>query len=197
MVEKDNNAADKDGGGLRSRHNSGLGKFCHLPCGGLSLPFRVTVVLLRQVLTTSRVGELVPREVPVLQGDDTVAQAVSQMRAHSHGSALVCRDGQLTGIFTERDLLRLIAEDVPLEKPVADVMTASPQTVTPADSLMTVIRLLDEGGYRRLPVVDVAGHPVGLVDVKSVVHFLVEHFPAAVYNQAPRALLNAKNREGA
>jgi CBS domain-containing protein len=154
-------------------------------------------VLLRQLLATSRVRQLVPKEVPVLRTDDSVAQAVSQMRAHSHGSALVYRDDELAGIFTERDLLKLVSQGKSLDLPVSSVMTVDPRTVSMEDSLLTVIKLMDEGGYRRLPVVDKAGSPVGIIDVKSVMHFLVEHFPAAVYNQAPRALLNAKSREGA
>src|SRR5262245_47994326 len=119
------------------------------------------------------------------------------MRAHSHGSAMVCREGRLAGIFTERDLMKLLATDQTLEQPLSSVMTPRPRTVTLDDTLMTVIQLMDEGGYRRLPVVTASGSPVGIVDVKSVVHFLVEHFPKAVYNQAPRALLNARDREGA
>jgi CBS domain-containing protein len=154
-------------------------------------------VLLRQVLTTSRVGQLVPKDVPVLKTEDSVAQAVSQMRSHSHGSALVYRGERLAGIFTERDLLKLVSQGKSLDGPVSSVMTADPRTVHMDDSLLTVIQLMDEGGYRCLPVVDKAGLPVGIIDVKSVMHFLVEHFPAAVYNQAPRALLNAKSREGA
>jgi CBS domain-containing protein len=161
------------------------------------VPKRVRVVLLRQVLTTSRVGQLVPKDVPVLKTEDSVAQAVSQMRSHSHGSALVYRGEQLAGIFTERDLLKLVSQGKSLDVEVSSVMTADPRTVHMDDSLLTVIKLMDEGGYRRLPVVDKAGLPVGIIDVKSVMHFLVEHFPAAVYNQAPRALLNAKSREGA
>lgn len=154
-------------------------------------------MFLRQLLTTSRVGQLGPKEVPVLREDQSIAEAVRAMRTHSHGSAMICRDGKLTGIFTERDLMKLLAAGKTLEQPVVSVMTASPQTVALDDALMTVIKLLDEGGYRRLPVVNSSGSPVGIVDVKSVVHFLVEHFPKAVYNQAPRALLNSKVREGA
>ncbi len=154
-------------------------------------------MFLRQLLTTSHVGQLGPKEIPVLQGEQAVSEAVRQMRAHSHGSAMVCRDGKLIGIFTERDLLKLLSEGKSLDLPLSQVMTSRPRTVSPDDTLMTVIQLMDEGGYRRLPVVDSAGSPVGIVDVKSVVHFLVEHFPKAVYNQAPRALSRARDREGA
>jgi CBS domain-containing protein len=110
---------------------------------------------------------------------------------------MVCRDRKLVGIFTERDLMKLLAAGKSLDLPLSQVMTAGPRTVALDDDLMTVIQLMDGGGYRRLPVVDSSGSPVGIVDVKSVVHFLVEHFPKAVYNQAPRALLNARDREGA
>ena len=154
-------------------------------------------MFLHQLLSTSHVGQLTPKEVPVLRGEQTIADAVLEMRSHSHGSAMVCRDGKLVGIFTERDLMRLLAAGETLEQPLSAVMTANPRTVKLDDPLMLVIQFMDEGGYRRLPVVNAAGSPVGIVDVKSVVHFLVEHFPKAVYNQAPRALLNARDREGA
>jgi CBS domain-containing protein len=157
----------------------------------------VHLVFLRQLLTTSRVGQLAPKAVPVLRGDQTISEAVAAMRAHSHGSAMICLGGKLVGIFTERDLMRHLAAGKDLDEPVSSVMTADPRTVALDDALMTVIQLMDEGGYRRLPVVNASGSPVGIVDVKSVVHFLVEHFPKAVYNQAPRALLTARDREGA
>lgn len=157
----------------------------------------MNVLFLRQLLTTSRVGQLVPKEVPVLRGEQTIAEAVREMRSHSHGSAMICRDGKLTGIFTERDLMKHLAAGKALDQPVGSVMTVGPRTVALDDALMTVIQLMDEGGYRRLPVVNSSGSPVGIIDVKSVVHFLVEHFPKAVYNQAPRALMNARDREGA
>ena len=157
----------------------------------------MSAVFLRQLLTTSRVRQLAPKDVPILKGEQSVAEAVREMRAHSHGSAMVCREGKLIGIFTERDLLKLLAAGTRLDQPLSAAMTSRPRTVSIDDTLMTVIQLMDEGGYRRLPVVDASGSPVGIVDVKSVVHFLVEHFPKAVYNQAPRALLNARNREGA
>jgi CBS domain-containing protein len=157
----------------------------------------VNLVFLRQLLTTARVGQLAPKEVPVLREDQTISEAVGAMRAHSHGSAMVCRDEKLIGIFTERDLLRHLAAGHALDQPVSSVMTRDPRTVALDDDLMTVIQLMDEGGYRRLPVVNASGSPAGIVDVKSVVHFLVEHFPKAVYNQAPRALSTARDREGA
>lgn len=152
---------------------------------------------LRDVLNTAKVAELTVKAVPVLAAADTIADAAARMREHSHGSALICDQGKLVGVFTERDLLRFVASGRPFSTPLAGVMTVHPRTILTDDLLITVIGLMDQGGYRRLPVVDATGAPAGIVDVKTVVHFLVEHFPAGVYNQAPIAQQTSKDREGA
>jgi len=154
-------------------------------------------MFLRELLNSSKVAELSLKSVPTLAATDTVSDAAQQMRQHSHGSALICRDGKLVGVFTERDLMRFLASNRSMETPLVDVMTAEPRTIQSEDTLLTVIGLMDQGGYRRLPVVDEAGVPAGIVDVKSVVHFLVEHFPSGVYNQSSHAQQTAKAREGA
>jgi CBS domain-containing protein len=152
---------------------------------------------LRSILQSTRVGDLELTPCPILQPTATVAEAAAAMRQESHGSALVCAVGKVVGIFTERDLLRVIAADRGLSMPLSHVMTNNPKTVTTADTLFEVARSMDEGGYRRLPVVDAVGVPTAIVDVKALVHFLVEHFASAVYNQASHKQLTAKDREGA
>jgi CBS domain-containing protein len=152
---------------------------------------------LRSILISTRLGELTLASWPTLTPRDSVAAAAERMRAEGHGSALVCSEGRLVGIFTERDLLRVIANGRDLTMPLGEVMTSEPRTVTTETTLFEATNLMDEGGYRRLPVVDGDGRAVGIVDVKTVTHFLVEHFPAAVYNQASHAQLLARHREGA
>lgn len=153
---------------------------------------------LRSILTSTQVGELTSRHHPTLKASDTIASAANEMRRVSHGSALVCDDdGKLVGIFTERDLLKLIHSGGNLESPVSEAMTANPKTVSTTDSLLDATRYMDEGGYRRLPVIDQQGQPVGIVDVKTVAHLLVEHFPQAVYNQASHSEMTARGPEGA
>jgi CBS domain-containing protein len=152
---------------------------------------------LRSILRSTRVGDLKLTPCPILSPNATVAEAAVAMRRQSHGSAMVCTAGKVVGIFTERDLMRVIASGKGLEVPLSQVMTANPKTVTDAETLFEVARSMDQGGYRRLPVVDSTGRPSAIVDVKALVHFLVEHFPAAIYNQASHEQLTAKDREGA
>jgi len=81
--------------------------------------------------------------------------------------------GKLVGIFSERDLLLKVAGDNPpvLDRPVREVMTANPETVTPDDSLAFVLHKMDVGGYRHVPVVD-QGQPLGVVSVRDMLHHL-------------------------
>jgi len=115
-----------------------------------------------------------------------VADAVDLMRRDNVGCVLVCDGDRLVGLFTERDLMtRVLAVGKPLSHPVAEVMTPDPETVSPKDPVRLAVRKMKAGGHRHLPVVDEAGRPVGMVSVKGVVRYLVEHYPAAVYNQPP------------
>ncbi len=152
---------------------------------------------LQNILTSTEVGELTYKARAKLLPGNTVADAADVMRTRSHGSALICEEEKLVGIFTERDLLRHIANNGNMEIVISEVMTANPETVQSTDHLSDVVRLMDEGGYRRLPVVNPDGSPIGFVDVKTIVHFLVQHFPEAIYNQASHTQLIAKHREGA
>jgi hypothetical protein len=43
----------------------------------------------------------------------------------------------------------------------------------------------------------VDGRPIGILSIKRVIHYLVEHFPAAVYNLPPRTQGTPHTREGA
>jgi CBS domain-containing protein len=116
----------------------------------------------------------------------TVADAVNLMRRENVGCVLVCDAGRLAGLFTERDLMcRVLAVGKPLSMSIAEVMTPEPVTVLPRDPIRIALRKMKAGGHRHLPVIDDDSRPVGLLSVKRVVRYLVEHYPAAVYNQPP------------
>lgn len=129
--------------------------------------------------------------------EQTVAEAVELMRAKGVGCVLVCEQNKVMGIFTERDLVRrVLGPGLSLQSPLRDCMTGKPVTVQAKDSITKAVKLMEEGGYRHLPVVD-KGKPVGMLSVKRIVHYLVEHFPATVYNLHPDPQTAGDHREGA
>ena len=128
----------------------------------------------------------------------SVAEAAALMREKKVGCLLVCRDDRVVGIFTERDLMRkVLAAGKPLTLPVADVMTPDPVQVHRKEPIGAVIRRMEEGGYRHLPVVDDAGRPVGVLSVKRIVHYLVEHYSPTICNQPPDPAVVPEAAEGA
>ena len=137
-------------------------------------------------LMVESVGRLQPPPPLCLGHDASVRDAVDLMRLHRVGCVLVCRAGRLAGLFTERDLLRrVLAPGRCLSVPLGDCMTADPVVVRKTESIGAAIRLMEEGGYRHLPVVDEAGRPVGVLSVRRIVHYLVEHFPSTVHCLPP------------
>ena len=86
------------------------------------------------------------------------------MRERHVGAVLVTTDGHLDGIFTERDMVnRVVAEGRdPDRTTLAEVMTADPDTIAPTTTAIEALRLMNDGGYRHLPIVE-RGRVVGIV----------------------------------
>lgn len=85
-------------------------------------------------------------------------------------------DGRLTGLFTDSDLARLFErrDETALDRPIAEVMVASPTTVPAGTRVGDAVVLLATRKFSELPVVDRNGRPVGLVDVTDVVGLKAE-----------------------
>ena len=79
--------------------------------------------------------------------------------------------GELTGVFTDGDLARLLAGrgESRLDGPVGAVMTRDPVTIGPHESAERAAALLADRKLSELPVVDAAGRPAGLVDVTDLI----------------------------
>lgn len=98
----------------------------------------------------------------------TVREASQQMAAARVGSIMIVQDDELVGIFTERDaLMRVLAERRnPETTRLADVMTAHPQTIGPDRPLGHAMHLMNEGGFRHVPVVE-NGRPIGMISARD------------------------------
>lgn len=122
-----------------------------------------------QGLMTGCVAELGPKDPVTVPLDAELGQALRLMIDRGVGAVLVTGPGgELAGILTERDVMAKAAGEPGFESlPVADLMTARPETVAPTDTLAFALGKMDAGGYRHLPVVD-GGRPVGVVSVRDI-----------------------------
>ena len=83
-------------------------------------------------------------------------------------------------------MVKLLAAGADLDAPIEQVMVRDPVTVKQSDTVGQAISAMAKGGYRRLPVVDDAGHPIGVLGVSRVLEYMVEHFPKVVYTLPPQ-----------
>jgi CBS domain-containing protein len=149
-------------------------------------------------LKVDSVSRLFPTAPHQIASTQPVADAIDAMRRHGVGCLLVCDNGDLVGILTERDVMRrILALQRPMSTTVADCMTPQPATVHAKESIRNAIERMEQGGYRHLPVLDEQQKLVGVLSIKRIVHYLVEHFPATIYNQPPDPNLIPQQREGA
>ncbi len=148
-------------------------------------------------LNSESVESAHPTEPLPVEPDTSLRDVLALLKAQRSSCVLVCRDGVLEGIFTERDALKLMADGSDLSTPVKDLMVPRPTSVHTDAKVGDVIRAMSKGGYRRLPIVDEQGVPTGVVGVPGILHYLVEHFPEAVYNLPPEPGKISTEREGA
>lgn len=111
--------------------------------------------------------------------EQTVSQAARLMATQNVGAVMVVESDQLIGIFTERDVVfRVVAlGHDPKEVRLRTVMTANPKTLGPTQSYGHALVLMQENGFRHVPVVD-EGRPVGVISSRNAMDPELEEFVA-------------------
>ena len=113
--------------------------------------------------------------VPLTVGpDDSVFSALELMAKNDIGAVLVMRDGQLAGIFSERDYARKIVllGKTSRETPVGAIMTADVICVTPEQSADKCMAIMTDRRIRHLPVLD-GGRLAGIISIGDVVKAII------------------------
>ena len=151
---------------------------------------------IKQNLESETIDRAAPAEPLCVEPTATLREVLTLLKEHDTGSCLICRDGKLVGIFTERDALRLMASGGRLETPIESLMVPNPTAIRADATVAEAIHTMYKGGYRRLPAVDTEGRPVKVVKTSGIVHYLVEHFPGTVYNLPPVTQPAVQEREG-
>lgn len=107
------------------------------------------------------------REPPLVAATEPFSAAARQMRKNGFDAAVVMEDGHACGIITERDIVRLIANNH-ADSPVGEVASKPLITVRQDDSLYHVRNLLVEQGIRHVGVVDEQGGFIGLLSFSDI-----------------------------
>ena len=116
-------------------------------------------------MTNRRMDEIIRHQHPVtMPATTSVRDACEEMHNRKIGAVLVTdAKGALAGIFTARDLVRIVtAGKDPGATTLRSAMTKDPHTMPPGRTAIDALRVMRDGGFRHIPVVD-EGKIVGVV----------------------------------
>ena len=100
--------------------------------------------------------------------NDSIQSAARVMRDEDTGVVPVVDNGKPVGVITDRDIVvRAVAENRELNRPVRDFVTTELVAVHPDMSVQEATELMSEHQVRRLPVID-NNRLVGIVSIGDI-----------------------------
>ncbi len=158
-------------------HNNIEGDDSCSECGQSLVEFQNLEGELEQSITRHPIGAIATKDPISVPSYTSVRNAIEKMVESGIGCLLVENDSQLSGVFTERDVLNRITDDLStLDDEISDHMTPDPIIVSEQDSIAYALQLMSSGGYRHLPVSDSKGCPIGIVSARDILRVLAIRF---------------------
>ncbi len=119
------------------------------------------------------VGQVMSRNLLTVDPKMTLREAAASMSDRGVGAILVLSGESVSGILTERDVLRAVATGEIEGTHVAAWMTRDPETIDSDESTGQAAAVMIHGGFRHLPVLD-GGKPVGIVSIRDLMKVVVD-----------------------
>lgn len=95
-------------------------------------------------------------DVFTVTSQSTIGDLIATLARHNIGAVLVVDDGRLTGIVSERDIVRHLAGSAEgfRAQPVSAIMTRAPRTCEKSDTVDDAMAKMSTGRFRHLPVME-------------------------------------------
>ncbi len=121
------------------------------------------------------IGPFVTRSVLTVEEGESLRDAAASMMERGVGSAVVLTDGKPSGIVTDREALRSIAQGKDAETcTVAEFVKGKLATVLASLDILEAARVMRQKGFRHLVVVDDQGELMGVFSMRDLVVGLME-----------------------
>ena len=115
------------------------------------------------------------KDIISVSPETSVFVALQIMMENNISALLVLANGQLAGIFTERDYARkvILQGRSSKETPISMVMTAQPLCIGLDETVNACMALMTERHFRHLPVVQ-GGQLMGIISIGDLVKYIME-----------------------
>jgi CBS domain-containing protein len=118
-------------------------------------------------------------QIESVEPDAKLSVAVKLLGQRKIGAVLAMSKGQIEGILSERDIVRVLGERGAgvLDEPVSAVMTRKVVSCKPSDTVAAIMEMMTHGKFRHLPVLD-QDKVVGLISIGDIVKWRVHEYEA-------------------
>jgi CBS domain-containing protein len=133
------------------------------------------------------VSEVMTKTVVALPDETNLVDAARAMREKEIGNVIVTRQGVLTGLATDRDIvIRGVAEGLdPRATRLSEVVTGPPVAIVEDAPIADAVALMGEKAVRRLVVTDRQGNLTGVVSIGDLAAEKDPHSALGVISSAP------------
>lgn len=126
--------------------------------------------------TVTRLGQLTLRPPITISSGASIAESARRMADHQVSCVPVLDEQRLVGILTDRDLRnRVLGAGVDPARPVTEVMTPGPITVSPEDRVEDALVEMMRTGIHHLPIQNQDGGLVGIISSGDLLRLQSPH----------------------
>ncbi len=150
-------------------------------------------------IISEQLAQLSLRGVLKVDANAIVRDVVDQMKTRSIGAAIIVdQDDKPLGMFNEKILLRLLATSPQsLDDNVESHMTRSVVCINENESIVTLIRIMQDHKLRWICVVDDQGKASALTGLRGVIEYVSDYFARSVAVQPLESRIAIQQKEGA
>ncbi|MQL54246.1 CBS domain-containing protein [Acidianus ambivalens] len=118
---------------------------------------------------TSKVKFLISKTLVTAEKGTKLEDVVKMMASMNIGSVIITDKEKPVGIITERDIIRALAEGIPLTEKIENVGTMDLITVFEDDSIYTAAEKMNKYNIRHLVVIDKEGNFKGVISIRDLI----------------------------
>ena len=120
------------------------------------------------------VKDIMTRALISVDPETTVFQVAKMMEQGGIGAILMKKDGNTSGIITDRDFaIKIATQKLPVDTPVEKIASSPLETINSAESIIVAARQMTSKKIRKLAVVE-EGKIVGIITSTDLVNQLAK-----------------------
>jgi CBS domain-containing protein/nitrate/nitrite transporter NarK len=124
-------------------------------------------ILRKKVALRFKAKDAIARELIYIKQGTPLKEVVKLMAEHDIGFVPIIEDGKLAGVFSEKDLIDVIAKNVSLDTPVDKIAKKDAIMIDSNATLKDAAELMVKHNIRHLPIVE-NGKVVGVISVRDL-----------------------------